>query len=185
MADGALGLLGAGVARPVDRDRARLALDALDALTADDPERFATTVEGSGLLPRAEALTAHAILRELLEDFLAGPTTLDAAALLALADRAAEEMPDLLRAGHRGVSPAAGPRPRADAGSARERPGPARGDRGLARAGARAVGEGPQPLAIRLTSSSGRLPTRMPRSLSSTGPRISIPSIRPGSPSNR
>jgi predicted unusual protein kinase regulating ubiquinone biosynthesis (AarF/ABC1/UbiB family) len=106
MEDGALGLLGAGVARPVDRDRARLALDALDALTADEPERFAATVEGSGLLPRAEALTAHALLRELLADFLGGPATLDAGALLALADRAAEEMPDLFA-----LATAAAPQP--------------------------------------------------------------------------
>ena len=184
MPDGALGLLGAGVARPVDRDRARLALDALDALTADDPERFAKTVEGSGLLPRAEALTAHAILRELLEDFLAGPTTLDAAALLALADRAAEEMPDLFA-----LATAAAPQPQdlalgrmlgqlvnvlARLEATEDWPALARGPR-----------DGASAAPIRLTSSSGRLPTRIPRSLSSTGPRMSIPSIRPGSPSSR
>ncbi|HEX8085137.1 MAG TPA: AarF/UbiB family protein [Solirubrobacteraceae bacterium] len=94
-ADGSLGLLGAGVARPVDRDRARRALDALDALAGDDAAAFASVVSAAGLLPDAEALDAHALLRELLAGFLDGPARLDAAALLDVADRALAAIPDL------------------------------------------------------------------------------------------
>ncbi|HEV3000849.1 MAG TPA: AarF/UbiB family protein [Solirubrobacteraceae bacterium] len=93
--DGTLGLLGMGVARPVDRARAAQALDALGALAAGDAEAFATVVAASGVLPAAEARTAHALLRELLGDLTAGAATLDAAALRAVAGRAARAAPEL------------------------------------------------------------------------------------------
>ena len=106
LADGTLGLLGAGVARPVDRDRAARALDALDALADDDPGAFAAVVAGAGLLPADEARTAHPLLREVLAEMLDGAATLDAAALLGFADRAAAVAPDLLA-----LAPAAAPQP--------------------------------------------------------------------------
>ena len=93
--DGSLALLGVGVARPVDRERAATALDALQALADDDAERFTSVVAGSGILPAGEAREAHAILREVLGELLDAPATLDAPALLALGDRAAAAAADL------------------------------------------------------------------------------------------
>jgi hypothetical protein len=105
-ADGSLGLLGAGIARPVDRERAGQALDALDALAADDAAAFARIVSAAGLLPAAEAQEAHAVLRELLGDVLAGPVRLDVALLLDLGDRALAATPDLFA-----LAAAASPQP--------------------------------------------------------------------------
>ena len=106
LGDGSIGLLGLGVARPVDRERASAALAALDGLAEHDPARFAGTVADAGLLPEAEAREAHAVLREVLDDFLDGAATLDAAALLTLGDRAAVAAPDLAA-----LAMAAAPRP--------------------------------------------------------------------------
>lgn len=61
--DGRLGLLGAGVARPIDRDRAAAALDALHALRDQDADTFAAaTADRLGLLPRDRADEAHTLL---------------------------------------------------------------------------------------------------------------------------
>lgn len=104
--DGSLGLLGAGVARPVDRDRAALALDALDALGAADADAFAAVVARAAVLPEDEARAAHRVLRALLGDFLDGPETLDAAALARAGERAIGALPDLTR-----IASAASPQP--------------------------------------------------------------------------
>jgi ABC1 family protein len=93
--DGSLGLLGAGVARPVDRERAATALDAFAALAGDDADRFAAIVGAAGVLPEGAARDAHPVLRDVLGDLLSGPSTLDAAALLAVGDRAIAATPDL------------------------------------------------------------------------------------------
>jgi predicted unusual protein kinase regulating ubiquinone biosynthesis (AarF/ABC1/UbiB family) len=88
LGDGSLGLLGAGVARPIDRDRAATALDALDALGAGDEAAFAGAVAAAGLLTDDRAREAHGLLRDVLAPFLQGPAKLDTAALLELGDRA-------------------------------------------------------------------------------------------------
>jgi hypothetical protein len=93
--DGTLGLLGMGVARPVDRERATLALDALDALAGGDESAFAAATQSAGVLPAAEAQAAHPLLRDVLGELAAGPATLDAAALLAIGERAESAAPRL------------------------------------------------------------------------------------------
>lgn len=104
--DGTLGLLGLGVARPVDRDRARLALDAFAALAGDDAVRFGEAVDASGVLPGAVASEALPVLRAIAGDLVTGPATLDAAALRQAGDRAARATPALVR-----LASAAAPRP--------------------------------------------------------------------------
>ena len=106
-ADGTLGLLGAGVARPVDRERAAQALEAFDALAdAAGAERFAAVVARSDLLAEAQARDAHGVLREVLGELLEGPAPLDVAALLELGDRAMAAISDLTA-----LAAAASPRP--------------------------------------------------------------------------
>jgi predicted unusual protein kinase regulating ubiquinone biosynthesis (AarF/ABC1/UbiB family) len=96
--DGTLGMLGMGVARAIDRDRAALALDALHALAGDDEDAFAAVVgDATGLLSGDDARDAHAVLREVLAELLAPGPDLDAAALRALADRARAAAPDVMR----------------------------------------------------------------------------------------
>jgi hypothetical protein len=90
----------------VDRERAALALDALAALADDDATAFATVVAGAGLLPEDAARDAHPALRDVLGDFLAGPTTLDAPALVAFNERAAAATQQLAS-----LAMAAAPRP--------------------------------------------------------------------------
>jgi len=87
--DGRIGLLGAGVARPVDRDRVAAALDALRALRAGDEDAFAEVVaERLRLLPPDAARNAYALALDLLDGLLTGPATLDAAALRGVGERA-------------------------------------------------------------------------------------------------
>jgi predicted unusual protein kinase regulating ubiquinone biosynthesis (AarF/ABC1/UbiB family) len=93
LGDGSVGLLGAGMARPVDRARAGLALDALGALRAGDAAGFAGAVAAAGVLGAAGAAAAHGHARAALGPLAAGPATLDAAALRRLAERAAEVAP--------------------------------------------------------------------------------------------
>jgi ubiquinone biosynthesis protein len=88
-ADGSLGLLGAGVARPVDRERARLGLDGLAALRVGDEAAFAGVVERLGVVPADRAADAYAVLRSVGGELAEGPATLDAAALRSLGERAA------------------------------------------------------------------------------------------------
>ena len=105
--DGTLGLLGTGVARPLDRDRAAAGLAALDALVAGDEDAFAARVAGeTGLLGEDEARAAHALLREVLGELLAPDPPLDAAALRDLAVRARGRAPEIVRLAGRA---AAGP----------------------------------------------------------------------------
>lgn len=89
MPDGRVGLLGAGLARPIDRRRVAAALDALLALHAGDPEAFATAVcDGLEVLPADHARRAHDLLRQIAGKLLAGPVRLDAGALAGAAARA-------------------------------------------------------------------------------------------------
>jgi predicted unusual protein kinase regulating ubiquinone biosynthesis (AarF/ABC1/UbiB family) len=97
--DGTLGLLGAGVARPVERDRAALALDALNALGAAVEAAFTTALSRSGIVPAADAAVAFAALRTVLADFLDGPAKLDAPTLSRAAGRGVDALPDLVRIG--------------------------------------------------------------------------------------
>jgi predicted unusual protein kinase regulating ubiquinone biosynthesis (AarF/ABC1/UbiB family) len=87
--DGAVGLLGAGVARPVDRGRVDAALDALAALRAGDEDAFAAVVaDRLDLLSPDEARQAYRLVLEITGDLLTGTATLDAAALRAVGERA-------------------------------------------------------------------------------------------------
>ena len=86
--NGSLGLLGVGVARPVDRARAQLGLDGLAALRAGDEVAFAGVVERLGVLPAERAGEAFAVLRAVGGELAEGPVLLDAAALRALGERA-------------------------------------------------------------------------------------------------
>ena len=84
-----IGLLGAGLARPVDRDRIGHALDALAALRADDAQAFAQAVAAAGVLPPEAAQATHALARSALGPLAAGNAKLDAAVLRAVAVRGA------------------------------------------------------------------------------------------------
>jgi len=94
LADGAIGLLGAGLARPVDRTRAGLALDALAALRADDAEAFASAVGQAGVLPADAALAAHGLARSALGPLAHAEAKLDAGAVRALIARGAAVAPE-------------------------------------------------------------------------------------------
>ena len=100
-----IGLLGLGVARPVDKKRAETALQSLRALASGSGE-FASTVAGSGLLDEEVAGEAEPLLRAVLAGLVDGPARLDADALRALAERAAGATPALAR-----VAMAAAPQP--------------------------------------------------------------------------
>jgi predicted unusual protein kinase regulating ubiquinone biosynthesis (AarF/ABC1/UbiB family) len=95
--DGSLALLGMGVARPVDRERARRALAALDALAAGDASAFAAVVSDSGLLAEDHAREAHGVLREVGRPVLDGPVRLDSELLARLGERARDATPALAR----------------------------------------------------------------------------------------
>ena len=93
IADGQVGLLGTGLARPVDRDRTTAALEALVAWRAGDQDGFATIVaDGLGLLPTADAVKAYGLAAVVLGDVLSGPDTLDGPALAALAERGLDHL---------------------------------------------------------------------------------------------
>jgi hypothetical protein len=106
LADGGIGLLGAGRARPVDRGRVGLALDALAALRADDAEEFSRAVAAAGLLPAGAAGAAHGLALSALGPLASGPATLNAAALRRVAVRAADHAPAIFA-----LVPAAQPHP--------------------------------------------------------------------------
>ncbi len=100
LADGTVGLLGAGVARPIDRARVSHGLAALEALRAGDPGAFAARVAGDlDLLPDTGATTAHDLLDELLGTLLRGPARLDGPALAAAGDGALRRLGPLLDLG--------------------------------------------------------------------------------------
>jgi hypothetical protein len=94
LADGAIGLLGVGLARTVDRARAGMALDALGALRADDDAAFANAVGQAGILPADVALAAHGLARSALGPLVGGEAKLDAAAVRALIARAGAVAPE-------------------------------------------------------------------------------------------
>jgi hypothetical protein len=86
--DGRVGLLGAGVARPVDRERVAAAFDAVAHLRTGDQDAFAAIVSGRlEALPAPEALKAYALIVEVTGDLLLGPARLDGPALAATGQR--------------------------------------------------------------------------------------------------
>jgi ubiquinone biosynthesis protein len=97
---GGIGLLGAGLARPVPRERCEAGVAAFVALSDPDSARFVAAVADLGVLPEDAAGTAHALLREVLGDLVnGGPATLDGPALAAAGERALERIGDLVRLG--------------------------------------------------------------------------------------
>lgn len=93
MADGQVGLLGAGLARPVDRDRTVAALEALVAWRAGDQDVFAAIVaDRLGLLPTADAIKAYGLAAVVLGEILNGPATLDGPALAAIGERGLDHL---------------------------------------------------------------------------------------------
>jgi ubiquinone biosynthesis protein len=90
---GGVGLLGAGLARPVDRDRITAALEALVAWRADDQDAFAATVAGRlQLLPAEDALKASALGSVVLGEILNKAMVLDNSALADIGERAIAHM---------------------------------------------------------------------------------------------
>jgi hypothetical protein len=85
LGDGSVGLLGAGVARAVDRGRVERALAAAAALRASDPEGFAAAIDD--LAPHA---AAYALARSALGALADGHARLDTGALRAAAEAAPE-----------------------------------------------------------------------------------------------
>ncbi|MCW2992675.1 MAG: hypothetical protein JWQ18_170, partial [Conexibacter sp.] len=91
--DGGVGLLGAGLARSVDRDRTMAALETLVAWRAGDQDTFTTHVANRlELLPPDDALKAYGLAAVVLGDILTKPTTLDGPALAMIADRALDHL---------------------------------------------------------------------------------------------
>jgi predicted unusual protein kinase regulating ubiquinone biosynthesis (AarF/ABC1/UbiB family) len=93
MEDGRVGLLGAGLARPIDRERTTTALEALVAWRAGDQDGFAAIVaDRLGLLPTADAIKAYGLAATVLGEILTGPTTLDGPELAAIAQRGLDHL---------------------------------------------------------------------------------------------
>ena len=87
MDDGRVAFIDFGAVRRVDRARADAAVGALDALTAGTRRRSgARSARWAGCPPRPDRRRTPS-RRELLDGLLAGPASLDAAALLALGER--------------------------------------------------------------------------------------------------
>jgi predicted unusual protein kinase regulating ubiquinone biosynthesis (AarF/ABC1/UbiB family) len=95
--DGRVGLLGTGNAVAADRGRLSGLLTLPAALRDADPAPFARAVHAElGLLPdAASAHDAHALLRELLGDLVAGPARVDGAALETVGARALRRLPEV------------------------------------------------------------------------------------------
>src|SRR4051794_24088486 len=90
---GGVGLLGAGLARGVERDRVTAGLEALTAWRAGDQDAFAATLaERLDLLPGADALKAYAWSAVVLGDVLSGEARLDGPALAGMGDRALKHL---------------------------------------------------------------------------------------------
>jgi hypothetical protein len=90
-----LALLGMGVSRPIDRERAERALDVLDALAAGEADAFGARVAESGVLGAEEATAAHGVLRDVAGPLVDGPAVLDADAIRELGVRAWRAAPTL------------------------------------------------------------------------------------------
>ena len=186
----ALQLLGADLdGAGVDRDRAGSALDALDTLTADNLKHFATIVEGRGLLPRAEALTGRPSCADCSRTS-SSAATLDPSSTARPSPTAPpRRCPDLLASLARACRA-----PAAALGLARML-GQLR--RNISSPSSRDRGAGPRWRAPRTIGSLASHPHAAqqappggcrrgsPRNLSSTGPRFSVPSIRPRTTSSR
>jgi predicted unusual protein kinase regulating ubiquinone biosynthesis (AarF/ABC1/UbiB family) len=90
---GRVGLLGAGVSRPGDRERVACALEALTHLREGDQEAFAAAVaDGLGVLPRAAAAQAYTWLSTVAGDLLRSEALLAGPALAAVAERALDDL---------------------------------------------------------------------------------------------
>ncbi len=92
LGDGAIGLLGTGLARPADKPRAALALRATGALRAGDDAAFAALLGDLEVLPEAEAQLAGTLARETLGPVADGPVTLDAGYVAGVGERALERI---------------------------------------------------------------------------------------------
>jgi hypothetical protein len=93
LADGRVGLLGAGIARPADRDRVGFALEALARLREGDQDGFTAAVtDGLGVLPAGGALKAYALVSTLAGELLLGPSVLDGPALAVVGERALDHL---------------------------------------------------------------------------------------------
>jgi hypothetical protein len=93
MPGGRVGLLGAGLVRPVDRDRSAAALETLVAWRAGDQDGFGALVAGRlGLLPGSDAIKAYGLAAVVLGDVLGGEATLDGPVLAAIGERALEHL---------------------------------------------------------------------------------------------
>jgi predicted unusual protein kinase regulating ubiquinone biosynthesis (AarF/ABC1/UbiB family) len=98
MPKGQVGLLGAGLARPVDRDRTVAALEALVAWRAGDQDTFAAIVaDRLELLPTADAIKAYGLAAVVLGEILGRPTVLDGPALAAIAERGLDHLTAALK----------------------------------------------------------------------------------------
>jgi hypothetical protein len=94
LADGRLGLLGAGVCRPADRDRLALALNALARLREGDQDAFVAALAGDGLklLPAPDALKAYAFISTVAGELVLTSARLDGPALAAAGERALQHL---------------------------------------------------------------------------------------------
>jgi hypothetical protein len=93
MSEGRVGLLGAGLARSVDRDRTVAALEALVAWRAGDQDIFATIVaDRLDLLPTTDAIKAYGLAAVILGEVLNGPATLDGPVLATIAQRSLDHL---------------------------------------------------------------------------------------------
>jgi hypothetical protein len=93
LADGRVGLLGAGVTRPADRDRVAGALAALARLREGDQDGFvAALADRLDVLPHRAALKAHAWIGTVAGELLLGEAVLDGPALAAVAERAMDHL---------------------------------------------------------------------------------------------
>jgi predicted unusual protein kinase regulating ubiquinone biosynthesis (AarF/ABC1/UbiB family) len=86
--DGRLAILDFGAAREMEAERLDVAVQALEAVVAEDPERLGVSLERLGWLPSSHASLALELVTEVLGE-LAGPepARLDSDAVLAVRDR--------------------------------------------------------------------------------------------------
>lgn len=90
---GGVGLLGAGVARPADRQHVAAALDALVAFRSEDQDGFAAIVaDRLALLPSGDAIKAYGLAAVVLDGLLSGEARLDGPVLAAVGDRALDHL---------------------------------------------------------------------------------------------
>jgi len=94
--DGRVGLLGAGVARAVPRERAAPALAVLRALREDDRAAFGEAVRELGVLLPDACDDAFTHARSLAGELLAGPAELDGPALATIGERALAQLGPLV-----------------------------------------------------------------------------------------